>query len=265
MRLAVVVHAVADRHPAAADCERVRAAFVAQPANTWSSAAYLAAGAVLLAAARRRRWPAGPARVLAAVVAANGFGGLAFHGPGTPLARWLHDVALVATFAAVAACDAALVRGRPLGATARPAGVAVLAGAVVLALAPAAVGVLTGVGVVAVVAGEAAVVLSRRHRPVGPLLVAAAAIAGAGLLNGLARTDGPWCRPDGWLQGHAAWHLLTAAAIGGWAWATLDTGRDPRPDAPPLAPPAPTASGATRPGGYASSSSSSSTGVTTPE
>jgi len=36
------------------------------------------------------------------------------------------------------------------------------------------------------------------------------------------RTGSPWCDPDSLLQAHAAWHLLGAAALGGWAVATLD-------------------------------------------
>jgi len=36
------------------------------------------------------------------------------------------------------------------------------------------------------------------------------------------RTAGPWCDPDSLLQGHAAWHLLTAFALGAWAVAALD-------------------------------------------
>ena len=36
------------------------------------------------------------------------------------------------------------------------------------------------------------------------------------------RTGSPWCDPDSLLQAHAAWHLLGAAALGGWAAATLD-------------------------------------------
>jgi hypothetical protein len=36
------------------------------------------------------------------------------------------------------------------------------------------------------------------------------------------RTASPWCDPDSLLQGHAAWHLLTAAALALWAAATLE-------------------------------------------
>jgi hypothetical protein len=36
------------------------------------------------------------------------------------------------------------------------------------------------------------------------------------------RTTSPWCDPDSLLQGHAAWHLLTAAALACWAVAALE-------------------------------------------
>ncbi|HEY8547728.1 MAG TPA: hypothetical protein VIL36_21845 [Acidimicrobiales bacterium] len=38
-------------------------------------------------------------------------------------------------------------------------------------------------------------------------------------LNLLTRTGAPLCRPHSLLQGHAAWHVLTAAAVALWAGA----------------------------------------------
>jgi hypothetical protein len=40
----------------------------------------------------------------------------------------------------------------------------------------------------------------------------------------LGRTGGPLCDPDSPLQPHAAWHLLTAAALAAWALAALEPG-----------------------------------------
>jgi hypothetical protein len=52
---------------------------------------------------------------------------------------------------------------------------------------------------------------------------AALALAAAGAAGWwLGRTASPWCDPDRLLQGHAAWHLLGAAALAGWALAALD-------------------------------------------
>ncbi|HEX4907743.1 MAG TPA: hypothetical protein VFW32_04060, partial [Actinomycetes bacterium] len=52
---------------------------------------------------------------------------------------------------------------------------------------------------------------------------AALALAAAGAACWwLGRTASPWCDPDSLLQGHAAWHLLAAAALAAWAVAALD-------------------------------------------
>jgi hypothetical protein len=52
---------------------------------------------------------------------------------------------------------------------------------------------------------------------------AALALAAAGAAGWwLGRTASPWCDPDSLLQGHAAWHLLGAAALACWAVATLE-------------------------------------------
>jgi hypothetical protein len=40
----------------------------------------------------------------------------------------------------------------------------------------------------------------------------------------LGRTASPLCDPDSLLQGHAAWHLLSAAALAAWAVAALEAG-----------------------------------------
>jgi hypothetical protein len=55
-------------------------------------------------------------------------------------------------------------------------------------------------------------------------LALAAAAAGAACWW-LGRTGGPWCDPDSLLQGHAAWHVLTALALAGWGRAALAADR----------------------------------------
>ena len=57
----------------------------------------------------------------------------------------------------------------------------------------------------------------------------AAAAAGAACWW-LGRTASPWCDPASLLQAHAAWHLLTAAALAAWAVAALEPlSRSPAP------------------------------------
>lgn len=79
-------------------------------------------------------------------------------------------------------------------------------------------------GTVAFVAAAEAVALvqprrgGRRRRQIA---TTAALLTAATAINVLSRTGAPLCRPDGRLQGHAVWHLLTAAALRAWALATL--------------------------------------------
>ncbi|HEY7073612.1 MAG TPA: hypothetical protein VH479_26035, partial [Acidimicrobiales bacterium] len=103
------------------DCECVHDGWLAQPVNALSSLTYTAAGlALALRARRHRRQRPAPSPspvdrsaprdheatpdwlgVYALVTAANGIGGVAYHGPGGPFSRWLHDAALLATEAVV--------------------------------------------------------------------------------------------------------------------------------------------------------------------
>lgn len=229
MALPVVAAAPSGRtHPGAADCERLRPGLIAQPANTWSSLAYVATGSWLVVRGARR--PAGrrlPPVAFGLVVAANGLGGLAFHGPGRPWARWLHDVALTATLAFVAARGLvdATDAGRPAGIAAT--GTATTAAGLLLAAVPDATNAVTGTLGAAVVGTELlAERRTRRLRRGGSRRQVPYAVAGGALLVGagvnlLSRTGRPWCRPDGVVQGHAVWHVLTAVGLAAWGEATL--------------------------------------------
>lgn len=138
------------------DCEALRDGWLAQPANTVSSLAYVVAGAYVL----RRGGPWTPALALA--LASVGVGSVLYHGPMPPGAELVHDGAI-----------AALVATVPL--------------------------VWWRHGL-------------RRRPPTLTLVAGAAAIA----VNLLSRTGAPLCRPDSLLQGHAAWHVLTALALATW-------------------------------------------------
>jgi hypothetical protein len=52
--------------------------------------------------------------------------------------------------------------------------------------------------------------------------IALAAAAAGAACWWAGRTPSPWCDPDSLLQGHAAWHLLGAAALATWACAVLE-------------------------------------------
>ena len=147
----------ASRHVAASDCERVRPGLIAQPANTISSLAFVAAAVPISRAARARANPAWQA--VAAAAAIEGLGSVAYHGPGGNGAKRLHDAGIVALAAALA-----------------------------------------------VAVGREGAPAARRPRT--------ALLAGAALvLHTLSRTGGPLCSCHSSLQGHAAFHLLAAAAL----------------------------------------------------
>jgi hypothetical protein len=219
----------------AGDCERLREGLVAQPVNAASALAYLLAAAWLArqgagrdAAARREALAFGLA------VAAAGVGSVDFHGPGSPAARWLHDAGLCAAVSFVAVHDLARLAGArrlAVPAWAATAG----AGGLLLGVAPRAGGALAGALGVLAAAGEVAVA---RRRPRGAGEVALGRRQGRGAGSGayragvaalavgaacwwLGRTGGPLCDPDSPLQGHAAWHLLTAFALAAWGRAAL--------------------------------------------
>ena len=51
-----------------------------------------------------------------------------------------------------------------------------------------------------------------RHMTWGRRVVTLAVMGAAAGVHASSRTDGPLCRPDSVLQGHALWHVLSAAA-----------------------------------------------------
>ena len=173
----------------AGDCERLHDGLIAQPVNTASALAYVAAGAWLVgrglrAGAGGRPGPDRRSVAFGLAVAAAGVGSVDYHGPGSPAARLLHDGGLYLVAGFVAWREVA----RRVGPWRRRSGPR---------LAPA-------------------------RRAAYRAALAAAAAGAACWWAG--RTASPWCDPDSLFQGHAAWHLLTAAALAAWGEAVLDPG-----------------------------------------
>jgi hypothetical protein len=84
-------------------------------------------------------------------------------------------------------------------------------------------GLYAAVGFVAV--HEVARLARRPGRPLrhrAAYLAGLAALAAGSACWWLGRTGGLLCDPDSPFQGHAAWHLLTAAALACWAVATME-------------------------------------------
>ncbi|HEY8338764.1 MAG TPA: ceramidase domain-containing protein [Egibacteraceae bacterium] len=207
-------------HAAIGDCEAVTSGLLAawQPANTLSSLAFVAGGLWLLAAAAAHR--AGDedrrlARALAAALVAVGVGSVAYHGAGTAVARWAHDLSIVAVLLVVLA---GAFDARWAGRWQVVTPTLVVAGGA-LAVRPEAA---APVSVVLAVAVVATALLRPGERPLlrAPWLSVAVLLVGAAV-NALSRTGGPWCRPETWLQGHAAWHVAAAVAAAVWGAAVL--------------------------------------------
>ncbi len=182
--------------PAAADCEVIRDV-IGQPINAISSLAF-----VVVAFALARRRP-----VLAAAAGAVGLGSWLFHGPMPTRAEWVHDTSLAMLALAL------LLEARPAWWLVGSGAIAVF-----FAVAPGSAEVTT-----AALAVIAFVVVVRRSAraliPVLPLL-------GIGVVFAvLSRTGAPLCDPASLLQGHAAWHVLGAAAL--WVWARSEESTEP--------------------------------------
>jgi hypothetical protein len=209
----------------AGDCERLRDGLVAQPVNTASALAYLLAAAwIARQGAGREAAPRREALAFGLAVAAAGVGSVDFHGPGSPAARFLHDAGLCAAVSFVAVHDLARLAGArrlAVPAWAATAG----AGGLLLGLLPRAGGAVAGAFGLLAAAGEAAVA-RRRPRGAGAAAYRAgvAALAVGAACWWLGRSGGPLCDPDSPLQGHAAWHLLTASALTAWGYSTLSPG-----------------------------------------
>jgi hypothetical protein len=77
-------------------------------------------------------------------------------------------------------------------------------------------------------------VAARRHSFPRPPALALAALAAGAAVNVLARTGAPLCRPDSLVQGHAVWHVLTAAGAALWLarWTRAAPSASPAADQP---------------------------------
>jgi hypothetical protein len=166
----------------AGDCERLHDGLIAQPVNTASALAYVAVGAWLIGRGLR-------------------LGAAGRSSSGQPRT--------VAFGVAVAAAGIGSVDyhgpGSPAARLLHDGGLYAVVG-------------LVAWHELARRAGRSRLTLSRRvaYRAALAATAAGAACWWAG------RTASPWCDPDSLLQGHAAWHLLGAAALACWALATLD-------------------------------------------
>lgn len=196
--------------PAAAGCEVLHDGLLGEPVAAVSSLAYVAAAVVLLVLARRAGARPRDVAGYATLVAGIGVGSFVQHGPDPAWSDLAHDLPLAATLCLVAADGVAALRGRPRPAWWWVAPTAALIPAILLVPRPAD-------AAQAVVAAVAVVVtlLRARAEPGVRLrtLVAVGLLAAGSLVGTLSRAGGPWCDPTSPWQGHALWHVLSAAAL----------------------------------------------------
>lgn len=215
---------------ARADCERMGAGALAQPVNTVSSLAYLLVGLWVLGLSTRSPGRRVELAVFGVAVAMNAAGGLAFHGVQMWGARWVHDVAILAVLGFVVAFGAARLLGRSTPWTMAVFGAGLATLGVVIAAWPATVQGISGV--LAVTAGVTEVVEYRHEIPAlrregltarrlaRLSVLAVLGLAAAAFLVG--RTDAWLCNPESTFQWHAMWHVLSAAAMGLYAYGAIE-------------------------------------------
>lgn len=218
-------------------CELTGGTPWAEPLSTWTSLAFVLAGAAVVLAARRPGPGTHPAPGVAdavgaasrlrvafgVLVALIGVGSVVQHGPSPSWNPVAHDPPLLGALALVAADAVADLTGRRLRTWwwLAPTLLGVVLAAVAVPASTAAQVVAAGVAVAASAARAWRRPAVRRRTVAALVLVAVGSTAGT-----LTRPGWPLCDADGALglalPGHAVWHVLAATAL--WVLApTLGT------------------------------------------
>jgi hypothetical protein len=204
------------------DCEAIGDGWLLQPVNALSSLIFSAAGLAMMIWANRVDGHERTLRtVFGAAMIATGVGSFLFHGFDSGVAQFLHDITFLVTIWILAVINVSEMRDWP-----RQVGwgiVAVGAGvfSVALLIGPQITNLLTVVVTVALVGADIVAYRrgSARTRWYWVALVAMLLAVGAFVLG---RSGGLLCDPASVLQGHAAWHALSAIAITAYFVATSD-------------------------------------------
>ena len=203
------------------DCEHIGSGFLAQPVNSVSSLAFVVFGVVVWLSVRHKDGSERVNRFLfGGLLVATGVGSVMFHGPQGSASHFLHDATFLVALVALLAMNLAGVFG---WATQRKWAIFGLSTGVVTAILliwPGSTNIIAGVVVLALVGAD--IVMHRLASVRQPWWgVSVAAIGFAVLLFVLGRTGGPLCDSDSIFQGHALWHVLSAAALWSYFEATL--------------------------------------------
>lgn len=208
------------------DCEHLGEGLLAQPVNALSSLAYVLVGVAIAVVAARRVDRPGPSYLYAVCVALIGLGSVAFHGPQPVGSRVMHDLPILLAAIFILCHDLGLLIPRFTRALTAFAVGAVVATALTLVSVEAGA-VATGVVLLAV--GVAEILIHRRglrseeaSTVLTWTIVGIALVAGASWLLG--RTDSPVCDPDGVVQLHGLWHVVSSLLFGLWWWLAIGSG-----------------------------------------
>lgn len=198
------------------DCEAWRPGLFHQPVNSLSSLSYVVAGAWV--ATRRGDDRAG--RVAGAVfggaVISTGFGSLLYHGPQWSGSVVVHDAAILSAVLFITVDDLALLRGWRIHRQLTTYAMVVATACLLVVAKPASSGTVAALSAMSAAAAEAVLARHRRQVSAPTALLLGGTLLAAGLAGLAGRTRSPLCRPHGLLQGHALWHVLTAAALLQW-------------------------------------------------
>lgn len=211
--------------PDACFCEAIRSGGIRQPANTYSSLAFVVVAVVVLFRARgllpqrnSRSSVSGGRSVYALLYAfallVVGVGSAFFHATLSLRAQFADVMGMyfVATFALICTLD----RLRKLTAAQFIGGYAAMNAvlAIVLQVAPAIRRLVFGLIVVTVLVIEGVIRRGGGHRPAIKHLVYTAAILSVAFLIWILDYTRLVCQPQSLMQGHAVWHIL--GAVSAW-------------------------------------------------
>lgn len=198
-------------------CEAEACGWIVNPAGTWSNLAYLLFAVLMWREARRTSDPT--LGLFAPASFAVGVFSFVYHASYTALLQFFDFVGMFLFCFVVVTANALRLGwiGPERRWTLLVGGTVVTSALVpVVSRSPVPIQAMVAVLIAVILAQEAAV--ARREPPGGRLarrgvfFLALALIAGAGVASAL-DVSRVWCDPTSWMQGHALWHVLSAASL----------------------------------------------------